>query len=294
MPKISDLPSTDFPSLSHMFPVELDGETHRLTINQVRAILLYSAAEVSFQTGITVEDALNDLISGKADADAVAAAFAEVYTKSQTDGNILTAINGLIDGATLDTLKKLSTAIADDASFSTTMSTALGKRLRFDAAQTLSPTEKTQALNNLGGGATGKNIFLSATAADARFQMNAGQVASVVSSGLAGTLLNQWTALAYVDFLATSPSCMFIGNVTTTDGNIYVQARIEFYLGASKFSEGALINGFMNSGGDSLTVFGAYQGLNVGVNYRARIFAFIASGPISSATVSSTIHGGCV
>lgn len=63
-----------------------------------------------------------------------------------------TEITNLIDGSptALDTLNELAAALGDDANFSTTITNALGKRLRFDAAQTLSAGEITQALTNLG------------------------------------------------------------------------------------------------------------------------------------------------
>ena len=69
-----------------------------------------------------------------------------------TADDITTAVNGLVNGApgALDTLKELATALGDDAAFSATVSTPLGNRVRFDAAQTLSAGQKTQALSNIG------------------------------------------------------------------------------------------------------------------------------------------------
>lgn len=51
---------------------------------------------------------------------------------------------------TLNTLKELSTALNDDANYATTVANQMGNRLRFDEEQTLEPTQKTQALSNLG------------------------------------------------------------------------------------------------------------------------------------------------
>lgn len=293
MPKISELNPTDFPKLEHMFPVELNGESNHLTISQVRAILLYSAAEVSFQTGVTVEQALNDLISGKANASDVAAALADIYTKSQSDSNLNAAVTALVDGATLNTLKKLSTAIANDANFATTLATALGKRLRFDAAQTLSPTEITQALVNLGSSTTGRALFTAADANSARIYLGAGLPSTLWSASLSGTILNQWTALAYIDLTATSPSGYFTGAVVTSDADLYVQAYVGLFQGATMFAQGPTLTGSMRAGGDTLNLFAAYQGLNIGTTYRARIFGYISSGP-ASATVSSHLVGGNV
>lgn len=51
--------------------------------------------------------------------------------------------------ATLDTFNEIATAIGNDPNFATTILTALGNRLRFDAAQTLTTGQKAQALANL-------------------------------------------------------------------------------------------------------------------------------------------------
>lgn len=52
--------------------------------------------------------------------------------------------------AALDTLGELATALGGDANFATTMATALGNRLRVDAAQGLTEAQKTQGRSNLG------------------------------------------------------------------------------------------------------------------------------------------------
>lgn len=54
----------------------------------------------------------------------------------------------------LDTLNELAAALADDPDFASTMNTALGNRVRYDAAQSLSAPQKVQALTNIGAVAT--------------------------------------------------------------------------------------------------------------------------------------------
>lgn len=54
--------------------------------------------------------------------------------------------------AALDTLTELAAALGNDANFATTINTALGYRLRYDAAQTLTAGQVTQACANLGLG----------------------------------------------------------------------------------------------------------------------------------------------
>lgn len=69
-----------------------------------------------------------------------------------TTSDVSTAISNLVASApsTLDTLNELAAALDNDASFSSTVSTALGNRLRFDASQTLTSGQKAQAITNLG------------------------------------------------------------------------------------------------------------------------------------------------
>lgn len=65
------------------------------------------------------------------------------------------AVAGIVDSApaALDTLNELAAALGNDDSFSTTMSTALGNRLRIDVNnQSLSSTELANARTNLGLG----------------------------------------------------------------------------------------------------------------------------------------------
>ena len=58
----------------------------------------------------------------------------------------------LVGGAAdaLDTLAELAAALGDDPNFATTIATELGNRVRYDAAQTLTAEQKTQACENIG------------------------------------------------------------------------------------------------------------------------------------------------
>ena len=78
----------------------------------------------------------------------------QVWSSSKVSSEITAAKNALTNGAAaaLDTLSELATALGNDASFASTVTTALGYRLRFDAAQTLTTGQKTQACANLGIG----------------------------------------------------------------------------------------------------------------------------------------------
>lgn len=62
--------------------------------------------------------------------------------------------NELLGGASaaFDTFAELQVALNNDAGFASTIATALGQRVRFDAAQALSVAEKAQACANIGIG----------------------------------------------------------------------------------------------------------------------------------------------
>jgi len=65
-----------------------------------------------------------------------------------------TAVSNLVNSAptALDTLNELAAALGNDASFSTTVSTALGNRLRLDSAVDYTAAEKSNGRSNLGLG----------------------------------------------------------------------------------------------------------------------------------------------
>ena len=73
-----------------------------------------------------------------------------------------TQISNLVDSSpdALNTLNELAAALGDDASFSTTMATSLGNRLRVDVNnQSLNSTQQTNALANLGATNVGIKAF---------------------------------------------------------------------------------------------------------------------------------------
>ena len=60
-------------------------------------------------------------------------------------------VNGA--GAALDTLNELAAALGNDPSFATTIATEIANRVRYDAAQTLTSPQQTQARDNIGAAA---------------------------------------------------------------------------------------------------------------------------------------------
>ncbi len=57
-------------------------------------------------------------------------------------------VNGA--GAALDTLNELAAALGNDPSFATTIAAEVANRVRYDAAQTLTAAQQTQARANIG------------------------------------------------------------------------------------------------------------------------------------------------
>jgi hypothetical protein len=77
----------------------------------------------------------------------------EAWSGSKVADSITAAVNALIGGApgALDTLNELAAALNDDANFTATVTTELGKRVRVDtAAQGLDATQKSNARTNIG------------------------------------------------------------------------------------------------------------------------------------------------
>lgn len=95
--------------------------------------------------GVTINDASTVSTTQTWSASKSTAAIAAAITTLQ---------NSLVNGAgsALDTFKELQDALGADANFATTVATALGNRVRYDAVQTLTSPQQLQALNNLGVG----------------------------------------------------------------------------------------------------------------------------------------------
>lgn len=81
---------------------------------------------------------------------------AVTWSVDKITSSITAARNALKDellggaGAALDTLAELAAALGDDPNFATTIATELGNRVRYDAAQSLTAAQKTQACTNIG------------------------------------------------------------------------------------------------------------------------------------------------
>lgn len=81
----------------------------------------------------------------------VDASAARTAIGAQSASDVDAKITALVDSspAALDTLGELASALGNDPNFATTITTALGNRLRVDASQSLTEPHKTQGRTNL-------------------------------------------------------------------------------------------------------------------------------------------------
>lgn len=120
-----------------------------------------------------------------------------VWSSTKTDSEIGTRVNAVVNAApgTLDTLDELAAALGDDPNFATTTATALGNRVRYDAAQTLTAPQQTQARSNIGAGTS--NLVLGTTNTTAKagdYAPPADAVATTASMRTLGTGATQAAA----------------------------------------------------------------------------------------------------
>lgn len=118
---------------------------------------LTTTAKGNLVAAINELDAAIDALAAASGAtinDASTASTTETWSITKIKSEIQAAKDALTSGAAsaLDTLSELAAALGNDANFAGTMTTALGNRIRYDAAQTLSAGQKTQACGNLGIG----------------------------------------------------------------------------------------------------------------------------------------------
>ena len=132
-------------------------------IKSVKTLVNGNAADLSALTTTqktSLVDAINELKNAVDNAGSSitisdsTSSTTEVWSSSKIASEIQAAKDALTNGAAaaLDTLAELASALGNDASFASTITTALGYRLRFDAVQTLTTEQKTQACANLGIG----------------------------------------------------------------------------------------------------------------------------------------------
>lgn len=124
---------------------------------EIKAIRTANGAltDLSTTTKSSLVGAINEVkaaLASAASIDDASASTAKAYS-SQKVTDLLSALETKILGgasAAYDTLKELQDLLVTDASGIASLTTAVGNRVRFDAAQTLDSTQKAQAIANIG------------------------------------------------------------------------------------------------------------------------------------------------
>jgi hypothetical protein len=125
----------------------------------VRA-LLGNLGDLTTTVKSTLVGAINELASeitsGGAVIDDAAPALDKTYSSTKIETDLGDAISDLRDelragaGAALDTFAEVAAQLATDEGATAALTTAVGNRVRFDAAQALSSPQKAQAIANIG------------------------------------------------------------------------------------------------------------------------------------------------
>ncbi len=99
-----------------------------------------------------LKDAIDGVAAGSGAISDGTTGSSTTWSSTKINTAISAAIADLIDGApgTLDTLKELADELANQESAASALTTAVGNRVRYDAAQTLDSTQKAQANTNIG------------------------------------------------------------------------------------------------------------------------------------------------
>lgn len=123
----------------------------RLTTNQGTLTALTTADKTSLVNAI---NELKTSIANTTNINDISTSTSATWSSNKINASINNAVSALVNGAgtTLDTLKELSSALGNDANFSATIATQMGKRVRVDAPQTFTVVEQAQGCANLGIG----------------------------------------------------------------------------------------------------------------------------------------------
>ena len=199
--------------ISAVDKAKLDGIAASATANATDAALRDRTTHTGEQAIGTITG-LVDALAGKA-----------------TPTDVAVALAGLVDSspATLDTLNELAAALGDDPAFATTVSTALGNRLRVDAAQGLTAPQQAQGRDNLGlGSAALAAVVDFATAAQGTIAETAMQPAAYDPQGKGGDPF-PYDTVAAVGAKTVSPGIDTIdlrGHTTAGDLGGFKAARV--------------------------------------------------------------------
>lgn len=144
---------TNITSLATRMATECKSLRTLINGNAANLSSLTTANKTTLVASINELKAALDTVAGDAAGiDDGSAGSATTWSSTKIATEINAAKDAILGGsaAALDTLAELAAALGGDANFTTTITTALAKRVRFDASQTLTGPEALQARNNIG------------------------------------------------------------------------------------------------------------------------------------------------
>lgn len=176
-----------------------------------------------------------------------------------TTSYVDTAVSNLIAGAPglLNTLDELAAAVADDANFASTVTTALGKRVRYDDVQTLTASQKLVAQTNIG---------LDAAALQSDWTQSDNTARDFIKNKPtipAAQVKSDWNSTTGLSEILNKPT---IPNLAAVAQNILPTTDVTYDLGspAKRFRDLYLSGSTIDLGGKTLSISGGT--LSVGGN----------------------------
>ncbi|SBW14666.1 hypothetical protein BR10RB9215_C11504 [Brucella sp. 10RB9215] len=139
-------------------------------------------------------------------------------TADEVADAIRQAVDGLVNGSgtALDTLKELADALGNDPNFAGTVSTALGFRLRVDAAQPFTLAQKAQGRSNLDAlGTADKGQANGVASLDSTGKVPSGQLPALTTTATVGA------AMAGANSKETPDDGDFLGGVLADGSTMF-------------------------------------------------------------------------
>lgn len=111
--------------------------TSLTTTDKTSIVAAVNEVKAAAGSGATIDDATT--------------ATTTAWSSSKTNTSIGTQVAAVVNAApaALDTLNELATALGNDANYAATTTSALGNRVRVDAAQAFTGAQKTQGRSNI-------------------------------------------------------------------------------------------------------------------------------------------------
>lgn len=120
--------------------------------NSKAAINDTTASTTSTYSSTKINSAISTAVGAKPSIDDAAPSTSAVYSSSKVETRISDSVAALVGGApaALDTLAELAAALGDSPDAITSINTALGLRVRVDAAQAFTAGQQAQGRSNIG------------------------------------------------------------------------------------------------------------------------------------------------